>query len=84
MKQLIRKDNMQQIINFFSGKKTYLVSLVSVVYGVVELVLHHNWTGVLPYILGGAFGGAIRAGVAKVEKKLPAPVDAVINKATGL
>lgn len=75
---------MKSIISFLSGKKTYLVSLVSVIYGLVSLIQGHHWTQILPYLLGGAFGGAIRAGVAKVEKKIPAPVDNVVNKATGL
>lgn len=67
-----------------SGYKTYGASAVSVVYGVYQLTQQHKWQAIVPYLLAGAFGAFIRAAVAKVEAKLPAPVDAVVNNAAGI
>jgi len=70
---------MQNAVKYLSGKKTYVVSFVTVVYGVLNLVQGHHWAQIIPYLLAGGFGGAIRAAVAKVEAKLPASVDSVVN-----
>lgn len=66
-------------VTWLSGKKTYLVSLLSVVDGTVQLINGGHWSQVLPYLLAGAFGGAIRAAIAKVEAQLPANVDAFVG-----
>lgn len=67
-------------MNFLSGYRTYLVSGLAVADGVVQLIQGHKWSQIIPYLLAGAFGAAIRAAVAKVETKLPASLDTEINK----
>lgn len=71
---------MQELLK---GKKTYLVSLLTAAVGVVNLVNGHQDSQVLPYLLAGAFGGALRGAIAKVEAKLlallPKPVEALVK-----
>lgn len=62
-------------IKLLAGKKTYIVSAVSVLLGVLQLFQGHNYTQVLPYILAGGFGGALRAAIGKIEAR----IDAVVN-----
>lgn len=68
---------MQNVLNAVNGKKTYIVSGVSVVLGVVQLLAGHNYAQIVPYLLAGAFGGSLRHAIAKAETKLPAPVETV-------
>jgi hypothetical protein len=59
------------MVTWLNGKKSYLVSAVSLLYGLVYYGWgNNNWKMAMPYIFGGAFGGAIRAAIAKVEAKL--------------
>ena len=71
------------VLSYVEGKKTYIVSGLSVADGLVQLVQGHHWGQILPYLFAGAFGGALRAAVAKVEAKvdplLPAPIQAVVQ-----
>ena len=63
---------------WLAGKKTFLVSGLAVVDGVVQLANNGHWSQVLPYLFAGAFGTTLRLAVAKVEAKLPASVDAAV------
>lgn len=69
--------------NMLKGWKTYLVSLLSVAAGVAQLLNGHSYAQVLPYVLAGAFGGSLRAAIAKVEDKvlslLPRPLETVVK-----
>jgi hypothetical protein len=65
------------------GRKTYIISGLSVLVGVLDLLNGHNYAQVLPYLLAGAFGGSLRAAIAKVEARvfalLPKPVEALVK-----
>jgi hypothetical protein len=70
--------------NTLSGYKTYLVALVTAVYGVIAH--HKSISTVAPYLLGGAGITTLRvavakveAGIARLEAKLPSPVAAVVD-----
>lgn len=63
-------EKIKQLVATLEGKKTYIVSVVSAAVGLVQLVQGHQWAQVVPFILAGAFGGAIRAAIAKVEAKV--------------
>lgn len=70
--------------NLLSGKKTYLVSVACVLYGVVIYGLDDkDWQGCLKFILAGAGGASVRAAIAKVEalllELLPKPVENVVK-----
>lgn len=65
------------------GKKTYIISVLSVAFGVAELLHGHTYGQVLPYLLAGAFGGSLRAAIASVEERvlsvLPSPVEELVK-----
>jgi hypothetical protein len=69
--------------NALRGRKTYLVSLLTAALGVIQLLNGHSYSQVLPYLLGGALGGSLRAAIAKVEEKvlsaLPKPVETLVK-----
>lgn len=67
------------LVDFLNGKKTYIVSFLTVLSGVVDLINGGQLAQVLPYLLAGAFGATIRSAVSKVEAKLPANVQAVVD-----
>jgi hypothetical protein len=73
-------NNLQSLLD---GKKTYAISLVAVLSGVIQLIQGDKFLQVLPYLLAGVFGASVRAAIAKIDAKiearLPAPVDKVIN-----
>lgn len=57
--------------NLLKGKKTYLVSAVTVLYALVVYVgQYHDPLGAVKLILAGAGGASIRAAIAKVEAAL--------------
>lgn len=68
-----------KLIALLEGRKTYIVSLLTTLDGVVQLIQGHHLGQVLPFLFAGAFGGSLRAAVAKVENKLPAPVQTVVD-----
>jgi len=67
------------LIQYLDGKKSYIVSALIALQGLIPLLHGHHYEAALAFLLAGAFGGSIRGAVAKVEKKLPAPVDTAIN-----
>lgn len=64
---------LNKLIDFLSGKKTYLTALAVVVIGVAEGVFHKNIPGVvvgpnwLEWILSGTGLASVRAAIAKVQ-----------------
>lgn len=70
--------------NLLIGKKTYLIALVSIVYGIVAYgVQDHNWYGAAKFILAGSGAASLRAAIAGVEARilaaLPKPVEEVVK-----
>lgn len=71
-------------LNFLKGYKTYLIAVLTAVYGIAA---HNASLSVLaPYLLSGLGLAALRAGVGKVEAaiasleaKLPAKVQKVVD-----
>lgn len=59
---------------WLDGKKTYIVSGLTTLDGVVQLVQGHNWNQIIPFVLAGAFGAALRAAVAKSGVVVEVPV----------
>lgn len=63
-------NKLKKLVVFLEGKKTYIIAFITTADGVVQLVQGHKWPQVIPFLLAGAFGGAIRAAVSKVEAKV--------------
>lgn len=56
-----------QVKTYLAGKKTYLVSVLTVLYGAYEAYgVHHDYRVIAPYILASSLGAALRAAIAKV------------------
>lgn len=73
-----------KIVTYLDGKKTFIVSALATLNGVVQLANGHKWQQIIPYLLAGAFGVTIRLAIAKVEAKLPPVVDDIINSQIGI
>ena len=54
-----------KIVKYLQGKKTYLLALLTAVYGIVEY--HHSLKTLAPFVLTGGLATTLRAGVAKIE-----------------
>lgn len=52
-------------VELLKGKKTYIVSALTVLYGIVAQ--HQSFSSFAPYLLVGALGATVRAAIAKVE-----------------
>lgn len=59
---------MAAILNFLKGKKTYLLALATVGFGVYNHFwgLHLPWEDVMPFIFGGSGFATVRAAIDKV------------------
>ena len=68
-----------KVVDFLAGKKTYIVSGLTVFAGVVDLINGGQWLQVLPFLLAGTFGVTVRAAIAKVESALPQNVQNVVD-----
>lgn len=70
------------LVKYLEGKKTFIVAGVTAVYNV--LVVFHALSSkdqlAINGVLAGGYVTTLRAAIKKIETKLPAPVDAVINQ----
>lgn len=53
---------MTKIIAWLEGKKTYIVALITILYAIVVVgVYQHNWSEVMPFILGSSAIATLRS-----------------------
>lgn len=58
---------MRQLVKWFEGKKTYIVSVLTALDGLYQYYVQHNtdWKALANYLLVGGGLAALRAAVAK-------------------
>lgn len=63
-------EKLKQLVTFLEGKKTYLISVLTVVDGLYQYYIQHgsNWQTFLVYLLFGGGLAALRAAVAKTGR----------------
>lgn len=59
---------LKYLFGLLSGKKTYIVAIVTVLYAIVVVGIGQNdWSGAVALILGASGLGALRHGVGKAQ-----------------